>query len=207
MKERESSSSEERLKIKERVFHVEATKLDNKHEWEVFRPYRSPSSSWRTTRCFRGVSFMLRQWPNGKHARLLCGRPGFDSRNTSTMFFQHERRYHPWDHIVYCKHARHNLTKQTFLKTVSSSISSRVKGDGKRPDMINLSNLAILKNCRRQNYSTPWGGPHSTVDSHPPSYPASPGSILSIPEYLQRNSMLPGFIDSTLLRESGQCKA
>ena len=39
----------------------------------------------------------------------------------------------------------YNLTKRIFLKTVSCNISSRVKGDGKRPNMINLSNLAIPK--------------------------------------------------------------
>ena len=46
-------------------------------------------------------------------------------------------------------------------------------------------------------------GPHSTVDSNLASHPAAQGLILGIPEFFQRNSMLPGFIDSALLRESG----
>ena len=51
------------------------------------------------------------------------------------------------------------------------------------------------------------GGPHSTVDSDLASHPAALGLILCIPKFFLRTSMLPGFIDRTLLKESGQCKA
>ena len=45
------------------------------------------------------------------------------------------------------------------------------------------------------------------MDGNLASHPAALGSILDVPEFFQRNFILPGFIDSTLLRESGQCKA
>ena len=49
-------------------------------------------------------------------------------------------------------------------------------------------------------------GLRSTVDSNLVSHPAVPGSIRGVPKFFQRNSMLPGFIDCALLRESGECK-
>ena len=50
-------------------------------------------------------------------------------------------------------------------------------------------------------------GPHSTADSDLASHPAATGSILGVPKCFQRNLMLSGFVDSALIRESGQCKA
>ena len=50
-------------------------------------------------------------------------------------------------------------------------------------------------------------GPHSTVDGDLASHPAATGSILGVPKCFRKNLMLPGFVDSALIRESGQCKA